>query len=241
MKRECLVYTVFFLLCYLGFLAGTVPAAWVWERFRPAVPAGVEIAGIGGTLFAGRAAVLRTRFGELKEVGWRLDPLPLLLGRVAVRLRTAGAVELRGGAEWRRGGVAVEGLSGRAAAAALRAPVPLAGDLEFQDLTVEFADGRFVRAGGRIRWRRAGIGDWTGLGGLRADLGARDGALVARLAGEEGLELAADLTLSPDGGVRIRGTARPRSPDQKTVFALLGPAGADGRVRIDYNGRPWGR
>jgi len=230
-------YAAFFLLCYLVFLAAGLPADLVWKRLDGRIPAGVSVARISGTWLSGRAGGVVSPLVRLEEIRWRLHPLSLLSGRAAARITASGAAALRGEVEVWRGGFAVRGLSGRIAAGEIKSPLPLAGEFICQGVELEGSGGRLDKAAGVILWRRAGVGAWSELGDLRITLGSGDGGVNARISGENGLDLAAELRLSPDGAVWLRGTARPAGPDQEAVFSLLGAVGPDGRVKMNYNGR----
>lgn len=68
---------------YLAFTLASFPAGTAYRWFAPP---GVELAGVEGTLWSGRAALGSAAGLALRDIGWRVRPLQLLLGRAAVDL-----------------------------------------------------------------------------------------------------------------------------------------------------------
>jgi len=69
---------------YLAFTLSSFPAATAYAWFAPPT---VQLAGIEGTLWSGRAAGGSAAELALRDVRWRVHAWPLLLGRVAADLR----------------------------------------------------------------------------------------------------------------------------------------------------------
>lgn len=69
---------------YLAFTLSAFPAATAYAWFAPA---SVQLAGIEGTVWSGRASVGAVADLPLHDVRWRLSAWPLLLGRVSADLR----------------------------------------------------------------------------------------------------------------------------------------------------------
>jgi hypothetical protein len=68
---------------YLAFLIVSFPAATAFGWF---VPKEVQLAGVEGTLWSGRAAAVSIQRFTLQDLRWRTSPWPLFIGRVAANV-----------------------------------------------------------------------------------------------------------------------------------------------------------
>ncbi len=230
-------YIFVFLGFYLFFLFLFLPVDMLWPYLGVNRVAGLRPVLVQGNWRHGRLRGLSTPLLRVDTFTWDLDPLALIEGRLRVDFSLVSAAgKLAGVISLSSGGISVSRVSGRLAAAGFRSPMPLSGEFIFAKVNMILRNGRVNSAGGDLQWRSAGFGPYSALGDLRMTLGSGDGGINARIRGERGLDLAAELRLFADGRVRIRGTARP-TPDQAAIFAFIGRTGPDGRVKIDYHGR----
>jgi len=194
---------------YLLFLIVNVPAAWVAARIGGVMPQ-VQLSGIDGSLWSGRADQLRFDPVILEQVQWRWHPFALALGRLEYRVEgrwgdnpvamSAGA-SLFGGAYLRD--VSATGPV-QSWAAALALPVEASGDLSLALDQVRFAKpGGAPILRGAARWTSA-----TVTGPVALDLGQ------------------VNLDLAPDGDVT-----------HGTVKAQDGALLVDGTVDLDASGQ----
>lgn len=232
-------------------LLATLPAAqfyaWFGDRFEA-----VQAYGLRGKLVAGSADRLTWKGVTINGLRWSLHPSSLLRGRLALR------VEFRDPRSEARGKALVGITPGGALhlsrtrlhlpmAALLQlwpeAPLALGGMLRL-DLKQLVLDAGHIRAArGRLDWRQARL---TGASPVPfGDLGlalAPDGDRYKGLLTDQGgpLRVAGLLTLEADGAYRFHADLAVADPAQRrlaTALRLIGPAGADGKVRIDFDGR----
>jgi general secretion pathway protein N len=110
---------------YLAFTLSSFPAATAYAWFAPA---SLQLAGIEGTVWSGRAAVGAVAQLPLHDVRWRVSAWPLLLGRVSADLRAQlddGFVTAQVNATRRR--VELDDVRASTSLPALRSFLPIAG------------------------------------------------------------------------------------------------------------------
>lgn len=220
-----------------------------------ALPADVHCEAVSGSLWSGRCgrAWLSRPQGAspvVVQVDWRVAPLRLLQGRLAVQLQLArgGSVlqaeVLRG---W--GHTEVRSLRGLARLEDQLLPVVAVGwqgAARFDGLQLTLRGQQLAMAQGELRLlqlRRAGppavdFGDLL----LRWPAPAPAGTVAARVSDLGGpLQVQATLQLSSAGAWQLEGSVAPRaapSADLAAQLALLGPADANGRRLFAIAGRP---
>ena len=97
------------LVIYLVFLAVTVPVSLVWQ-FSPK-PKGVQVSGLEGTVWAGRADTVTVAGRRLENLTWDLDPWWALIGgQLEAVVSVSGDVQGRGTVRYGFSGLEVEGL-----------------------------------------------------------------------------------------------------------------------------------
>ena len=166
---------------------------------------------VGGTIWGGRIGELMLGRQLLGTFDVRLDPGPLLLGRIAMPFERIDAVQGPLTGVMRAGGsvAGVEGMNGAIPASNLLGGAPIEA-LTFSDTTILFEDGRCTQASGRIAANLA-----VRFGPLALDRGfagtvSCDGDRVrARLASQAGTEQV-EFFVSSTG--RVRGWVSIRSP-----------------------------
>src|SRR6186713_1000202 len=70
-------------IAYLVFAIATLPAQLLVSRLSPAITA----AGVHGTVWNGEAQVLQAAGKRIGSASWKLDALPLLIGRLQGNLK----------------------------------------------------------------------------------------------------------------------------------------------------------
>lgn len=237
---------------YLFYLVWMVPAGlcWSWWAARPGSGAGrVTLVDLHGPWSSGNCALLKIGPLQFEQLTWKIRPFSLLRGRLefalAAGLPDSGktAATLRLG----RRDLEVRNLHLLAPVASLgSALLPganLTGTLEGRELRLLLAKGLPVEATGQLTWRGAGlsltgpvaVGDLTmqvqtGANGITANLKDRGGPLRIEI----------QWGIKPDGSYQLNGEVVPRGvvqPELADLLGLLGPAAADGRVRLARAGR----
>jgi len=193
----------------------------------------------GGTIWGGSLAEARVGALALGDLEARLSPGALLVGQVRIAIEGAGTVPGRGIAgavTMTRHGFGVDELSAALAAGPLFQPVPVT-TLDFDQVSIAFADGECRRAEGRVR-ATLGPGP-AGLalppqvaGAIRCDAGA----LLVPLTGQAGAE-AVTLRIGGDGRYRAELTLPAGDPAVAERLAALGFVQGPGGWRLAAEGR----
>lgn len=113
---------------------------------------------VGGTFWEG--SIREARFGEvaLGELSAGIAPLPLVLGRARIELRSRaipGAPSVTGAVTVSRLAAGIDDANATIPVGAALAPLPITA-LELTDVSVRFVDGACDRADGRVRATLAG-------------------------------------------------------------------------------------
>ncbi len=248
------------LLLYAGSLLATLPAPWAWWGLQRLLPAASlpGLYGLDGTLWEGRARLALWRGWRLEGLAWELHPGALLAGRLEARLALAAPAAGSGLLTRRPGGWSLEGLRLEAELPRLdpllaRLLPGLPGGLALDGrLVAELPRLRLAREGGAWRVQEArGTLLWTGaglrrpvalaLGGLRARLVAREGALLLPFQDTGGpLEARGTLRLDlPRRRYRLEARLGLRDPSRRDLaqaLRLLGRPGPDGRHLLRQEG-----
>lgn len=249
MSPAALRYALFFLIVYLLVLLVSFPAEQAYRVARQLGPLPVELYGIGGTSWHGRAQTVRIDGVSLRDFEWTLRPLPLLIGRAEAR------ISLRVG-EGTLTGIAGRTLRGASYARDVRIDATLAdlgavagfGDLGLRGRVAGNLER--IRVGshevqvmeGTLTIADAAIGEPLNMtfGSFVADIETRDEGVHAALRDREGpLRAEGTATLQPAGEWRLRLRLTPRDPaDTKTRNMLnsLGRSGAEGQIELTRNG-----
>lgn len=232
---------------YVVFMLLMVPAAWLYNHGLQSRLGGVALYGIQGTVWQGRAAVLRSGGMQLENVHWHLHPWSLLWGRGEAALafdyqtapgRLVAARSLSG--DWYARDVDVELPAGQLAPMLRMPGAELGGRLLLHLNTLTVKQGKVTAAEGSLLWEKAALrqplavelGSFAitlqttgqGVSGVLID---RGGAVQA-----QGL-----LKLQPDGQYQITATFAARDPKLGQGLRLFGTPGPDGRVNYSTTGR----
>ena len=211
--------TVFFLAAFAFALVALIPlriaAAWFGSG-------GLAAREANGSIWLG--VLKEAQFGPvaLGDVKARLNVLPLLLGRARLSLsRDEADGRFEGAVSVSRHSFGVDDLTGQVRAGTLFAPVPI-GALDFDDLSVTFADGLCESAEGRVRATVSGeIGGIALPGGLAGDSRCAQGALLLPLASQSGLGQA-NLAIRAEGSYRLDVVIRQIDPSLAPQLTAAG-------------------
>lgn len=209
MKRRIALLVVVGLFAWLAALVATFPAAHAVAWFAPA---GVDAAGVSGTVWRGRAARIDPGGpAALTAVEWDVAVLQLFTGHVAAdtRFQVAG---LEGNGRFARGftgaleadAVTLRGPAARAGGLLRGVPLELRGQLLLRLEDATLADGRIERLRGRFQWSEAAVAAPVelGLGLLRAGIEPspeRPGYGIEIQGGGGALDVEGGVELRPDG------------------------------------------
>lgn len=191
------------------------PANLLQKALPPALP--LTVTEWGGTLWQGQASVVAA--GDASVWNWRLQPLSLLRGSVAVGLAGQGGRGLRGSIERGVGGTwRVRDLQGEVPAGLLQQMLPpgwsLPGEVSADGIQLArrgLVRGAWTEGAGRLRWGGGPLQFSLGSGSqaatlppLLATLALEEDKLLVRLAEEAGGGVLAEVRLAADGGTETR-------------------------------------
>lgn len=247
-------YVALGLVLYLGFLAATVPAAWVAEGAARLTEGTLLLARPSGTLWRGSGELHagHTAGGArpIGEVRWRLSPWWLLLGAAQLDLALTGpGVRADGVLRLGRNYLHARDLDATAPAglaSVVYGPVAFfdpRGTLRLQATRLELS-GEGLVTDAELRWEGAG-GRFTGensLGDYRLQLMGEGPTARLDLATLQGdLELAGQgrWHVTGNGAIRFTGSAAPRAgaAELEPLLRALGPDRGNGRRDLRLNAR----
>lgn len=125
---------------------------------------GLTARSVGGTFWEG--TIREGRFGDvtLGDLDAGIAPLPLLLGRARIGLRSRGGGGIDGTVVVSRHSAGVDGANASIPVGGALAPLPITA-LDLSEVSVRFVDGACDRAEGRVRATLNGAGLPTALAG----------------------------------------------------------------------------
>jgi general secretion pathway protein N len=229
-------------LAFAGIVIARRPAEWVLPRSH----GGLACAAIDGSLWNGTCIGLTMSGTPIGDVGWQLQPLPLLLARLSVRLTVQGAANASTDLE--------VSLGGRITARNLRGDLPLDGRLipglpanlrgraHLELALAEIRRGAVTELQGRIEARdlEDRSGNDTPLGSYELSFPGGSGLPTGKLHDLEGpLALEGTLRLTPQPGFELEGFIAPRSgaaPELVNNIRFLGSPDATGRRPFSLSG-----
>ncbi len=235
------------LISYFIFLIVTFPAAWAYRLIQNQLD-GIQLGDVGGTVWFGSARVLKTDNFHLQNVDWEIRFLPLLLGRLELKLDSADE-ELKFNAYAGRtlgGTFYIRELQGQVPVATLQAKTPysvpaLQGQLIFDDLEIALSNGEIVKGTGHLLWKEATVtvGSPLELGAFSLQLETEAREITGKLKDAGGpLRAEGVVKLTPDGTYQFRGRFTPRdgNSDLGRNLRMLGAPNSTGDYEINYNG-----
>lgn len=234
-------------LCLLAAaIVWQAPATFMGARVEQLSGQRVALAAAQGTVWRGRGTLVAgaTRM----PLAWRVSPLSLLRGEVAVALvpPTDGSAAPTGELRVTAQGLHLDAVritvpaAAVAAAAAARPSLDATGDVEIVAQAFDWPLAPTTSGILAATWRRARLGltgsDRIDLGEVTVTLRAAGGNASGPLANTGGdLAIAGELLLQTQGGGHIRGTVRPRRDDDPRLEWLKAAGTPDGRgVRLEW-------
>jgi len=249
MRRLIITYVGAFLLALLLFLLAGLPAGVMLERV--ALPEGLDVSHPRGSVWSGQAT-LADRHGPLGDIDWRLDILPLLVGRLGADLHFHGPLgEARGHLLLDEPALEIQDLelSLDALAITSRPPAwfPTRGRLLGTIKQARLDTNGLQQLDGQLSLQQTGLtfpmelalGDFivdfaTANNTVTGTITSSDKPLSARgqVQITQGSRYQLNLTLRPDGAA---------DPTLKDALALAGRPAADGSVSLTQRGdlRQW--
>lgn len=249
MKRAHLRAWLLGVVAFLIFLTVGLPASYLTPWLMRHVP-GLQLDGVSGSLFSGRAESARLDAADLGAVDWSFDWLAPFTATLGYRLHIHDADrDLSARLDAGLGGLHVHGLKGRVSVASLDRWLPLPshslnGMLVLDLSQLQLKDGRLQSAAGQVELDD-GVMTWPSpytLGSFRMELAPADGSGTAAEIHElaSPLHLDAKLTLGTDGHYRLAGTLAARDPADagtRKLLAELGSPDSTGQYPFDFKGQ----
>ena len=247
-KRQIIGYSALGLLAYLLFLVWTFPADRAVALLRPQIPQ-LQMSGITGTVWSGRAATLHYQNQRVSRLTWQFRPLTLFKAQPTFTItfngegRTGTAnVGIRPD-----GTLVIEEANAQLPMAELSQqlgiPISLGGavNVAMDKITI---NNNFVQsAEGKLQWRDASMtaSILQKLGNFNVQISTEDAGIKALINDESGpLQLDGTARLINDGSYQFSAKAAVRDAQQTLLQQVLRAAGRqepDGRTLIEYHGR----
>lgn len=247
MIKRVIAYLLLGLLAYAFFLLWTFPADRAAALLRQQVPQ-LQLAGVSGTAWSGRAKTVQYQSWRFTRVNWQLKPLALFTGRVEFAIAFDGEGRKgRADVAWhydntlRLSGVEAA-LPMAELAQQLGAPASLAGQLTVKLDEVALNGPRIESATGDVQWHQAEVTAPVAqkLGDYSAHITTGAAGIQAQIRDEGGpLQLEGAVRLTKDGSYHLNAKANLRDPQQSMLGQALQAAGRrepDGRVLLEYSG-----
>lgn len=176
-----------------------------------------------GSVWLGRLAEARFGDAPLGDLGARLSPIQLLVGRARVDLEGTdeSAPQMKGALGVSRNSFGVDDMTAAIPVGAVFAPLPI-DTLDLSDVSVRFKDRQCDHAEGRVRATVAGDIAGISLGqGLGGNARCEGGALLLPLQGQSGMERLV-IKLFEDGRYELDLAVRPTDPALGPKLILSG-------------------
>ncbi|WP_028109419.1 type II secretion system protein N [Ferrimonas futtsuensis] len=237
------------LVLYLVFLAVTVPVSLVWQ-FSPK-PKGIQVSGLEGTLWAGRADTVTMAGRRLENLTWELDPWWALIGgQLEAVVSVSGDVQGRGTVRYGFSGLEVEGLRLESPLSVLvgnrRLPfrTKVAGEVKLNLSQGSQGEPWCDSLNGRITVQQLDVNNQFGafpLGNLAGTLGCSQGNLQLTMTEQDNrigvagtALLKANMQVEVNAGIK----ATAEQPDAMAKsLAFLGQPDDNGVYPLQYSGR----
>jgi general secretion pathway protein N len=248
--KRVLGYAVFAVVVYVVFLLTTFPADRAYALLKGRLPPQVQLYGLEGSVWHGRAQVAQLGRYRVAPLSWQYRPLALLTGRVAVKVamergagRASAVVGLSRGGNVRLTDVDVA-LPADEVVDLLRLPViQVNGAVNARLDSLLLQAGHVTAVDGTLSWDQAQVirPQPLQLGGLEAKFDTKDGAVKGTLR-DKGGPLLVDgiVTLKGDGSYQVNanvGTRDNTQPALNRIINSMGRQGPGGKVQVNYIGR----
>lgn len=241
-------FVVLGIVAYAAFAAAIVPARFIAQKV--ALPPGVALSGVDGTVWRGGAQAEITAGGASAQarLRWRFLPASLVSGRVAFALDADGSgLEAHGIVARSLTGYQARDVRVSADAAQLAAAAPLLGAwrpegaLTLSAPALAWNDGH-ARGTARAEWKNASLAltDVRPLGDYRIEASAEGGPAAFTVTTLDGvLRIAGHGSFAPPDTLAFSGEARAAGPSAaalEPLLNLLGPRRADGARTLEWRG-----
>lgn len=247
--RSVLKYVLFAAAMYLVFLAGTLPAPWIYSHWLQPRLGGLKLYGVQGTVWEGRASVLRSGNIQVENAHWDLHPWALFRGRLEAALQFSYeaapgsmVVGRSFAGNWYFDEVSLE-LPARQLTPLLRLPAAeLGGKLAVQLSSLAVQQGKVTAVDGSVAWEKAALRKPVAveLGTFEMNLETNAEGVNGTLLDKGGSVQAQGLfKLNPEGQYQLTATFASRNPQQALItqgLQLFGTPGPDGRVKYSAAG-----
>lgn len=241
-----LLVLLLLMVALAGVLLWTAPAPIAYRLLRSHLGT-VELSGLSGSVWQGRAEQVAVAAVPLGSLEWQLDKAPLLAGTLhGTATLTGNDLEARAMITSSKGVLALEDLQVELPASALSPAldIPALVLLGRIELDVDFAEirsGLLQRAQGRAHWRELGIsgGAVASLPGLTAEFRDAPGGGIAADLRDLGGPLAVNgKVLIRDGGFTSETTLllREDSPQLAELLKFIGERTPDGGSLLRIEG-----
>lgn len=230
------------------FLLGVVllfPARVAYHLFAPDT---VRLAGIGGTIWNGRATEGQAAGIYLRNIDWSFRPAMLLTGKLAfdTRFDPAGGFMEAGVAAGLGGTLTLTDVEGAISIAALQSVLPakgIEGNVRLLFSRVSLQDGLPTVAEGSVEvvgLVARGLAPMP-IGDFRADLQSGDDGITGSVEDTAGmLDIAGVLRLTPDRNYSLTGLVAPTASTPESVvnqLRFLGSANERGQREFRFEGQ----
>lgn len=249
MKRSTLYYSLAAVLLYCLFLVSNLPASQAWQWFSPKLQ-DVRLQGIEGTIWSGHAAQLTVRGIPLGKAAWRIFPLQLLLGHLAVKWHYQngsgsgeGILRVAYNGDIRAGKTHMESDLTILRSLLPQMPVMLAGEVKLDITSAEIHQGMLTELTGGADW----LGGRTvspvesDIGSFHAVFSTQKQAIQAKLSDVSGpLSMQGILRLQPKGGYSFIADLKPRAGASAALLDALqqiARPSANGGFTLEYRGQ----
>lgn len=234
------------LAAYVLFLVMTAPAAKLLPVLQPQMPQ-VQFSGISGSLWSGRAQLVRSGRVSLDDVRWRFRPLALFTAALEVGLEAQfiGQALRADAGVGAFSGPYVSDLSGSLPASEVLAlagvsVAQLQGQVTFDIDRVTGLGAGLPAVAGQVAWAPARV-----IAPLQLDLGKaqlqtriESGVTRGNLVASGGaLSLDGEVTFNPDGSYRLVGDAQKHGELPQAVDRFLATFAEykDGKYRLEWS------
>ncbi len=212
---------------------------------------GIEISGIEGTIWNGKANNIILHNQPLGTVNWQFLPYKIFTGELGVEVafeNSEGYIHSKISVDSGQN-ITLEDTTGKIAASyiAMRAtnfPVTAGGDVLVDLSKVTIIKNKPANIKGRIIWSKASLSmiEFVRLGQIHVQITSDEGEPVTATIrdGGEVLELDSLLTLDQQGSYQLTGHIKARSNSDRALtnsLNMLGRKDANGAVILDYRGK----
>ena len=249
MKRSTLYYSLAAVLLYCLFLIISFPASQAWQWLAPTQGI-VELQDIEGSMWQGRATQVRVAGVPVGEVNWRVMPLQMFLGKLAINWRYRGQDGTGNGVLYvgPGGDLSLSETHATSRMSALRAlfprmPVLLAGDLRLTLATLKLEHGLPVALSGTADWLngRTVSPVASEIGTFHAVLTTRKQEIQARISDTSGpLDMQGIVRLQQKGSYYFVADLKPRTGASAALLdglQQIARSTPGGGFRLEYRGQ----